>query len=240
MGQVPESVARAALERRLGLRVTLGRPVGVRLGLRVREATLVDLSVTGARVQFPETVSVGRTLRLVLPGAPRYSRGIAALVVRLEGESASHPTIVAVEFTRPSRAESNRLRDAVVGGMAGRPDDRRDSERVPYRRRVIARGPNKPQVLVGTDLCEGGMRIEQADLALGTEVEVALHAGGNLAPLVVPATVVRREADGAAGLAFINLDSAQRGHLAKLVNEHPLIRDADGTPVVLSEVLLGN
>ena len=234
MGQVPEAVARAITERRLAVRVRADVPVQLRFGLRQRPARLLDLSLSGARLELEEPdVRVGDVLKIALPGTTRFERALRAAVVRID----EAPGVVAVHFFRPSKEEVERVRALVLDAMTGGEGERRERERVAYPRRVIARGADRPRVLIGTDLSEGGMRIAHSELPLGTEVQVALHAGGQLPPLVVSARVVRREADGAAALAFLELAEGEREHLAKLVREQPAVLDANGSPAVVSELV---
>jgi hypothetical protein len=82
------------------------------------------------------------------------------------------------------------------------------------------------------------MRInDPQDFPAGTEVQLALHAGGALAPLVVDARVVRNDGAAGAGLVFIDLDEARRVQLSKLIHAHAAFIGPDGRPAVVSEVV---
>jgi hypothetical protein len=82
------------------------------------------------------------------------------------------------------------------------------------------------------------MRINDTDdFPPGTEVQLALHAGGALAPLVVDARVVRNDDAGGAGLVFVELDEARREQLSKLIHAHGPFIGPDGRPAVVSEIV---
>ena len=70
MAAVPEAVALAVTERRLGLRVPVDRSVRVSAGWRTRRATLIQLSLTGCRLQSEIPVSATDRLLAVTVTTP--------------------------------------------------------------------------------------------------------------------------------------------------------------------------
>jgi hypothetical protein len=241
MGAVPAAVAQAVTERRLGLRVPVDQRVRIYAGWHGLRARLMQLSFTGCRLQCDIPVTADGSLWLWLPRGfggrlPHLVRGD---VVRVDSEpgQATDVSEIAMRF-RSMRARTHRRLSRVLTEILSGESERRRAERVPYRRRVIARGADRPRVLIGQDLSLGGMRIDSPeDLPLGAEFQLALHAGGALKPLVVDARVVRHDGPGGAGLAFVGLDECGREHLSKLVHEHLPFAGPDGRPAVVSEIV---
>ena len=96
--------------------------------------------------------------------------------------------------------------------------DRRHSIRVPYAQRVVALDEQAARVVVGRDLCLGGMRIAASpDLAVGDVLRLALHAGSETEPLVVLAGVERDDGEEGLVLAFAALTAPQRERLEKIL-----------------------
>jgi hypothetical protein len=103
------------------------------------------------------------------------------------------------------------------------PDERRERERRAYDgRRVVALGEEAARVLIGRDLSTGGMRVDPTPhLAIGQQLQIAIHAGAGQTPLVVPAEVVRDDGARGFGLRFVGLDEAAERYLAKMVDSLP-------------------
>jgi hypothetical protein len=212
-------------EQRLALRVPVRVGVSVRDGLRSRRAELVDLSLTGARLRFEEPVTADRRPWLWLPAGlgGRLAHPIGCEVAwtdSLAGSPTGHCQ-VGVRFRRFPLGARPRLQRAIAALMARAADtlplepqsDRRASSRVPYARRVIARGAGAPLVMLGRDLSSTGIRVATGRaLAVGDALQLALHLGGGV-PLVVRADVVRAVAEGEWALAFRALDPAQRARI---------------------------
>lgn len=105
-----------------------------------------------------------------------------------------------------------------ASGDSGNPADRRQSVRVPYAQRVVALGEQAARVVVGRDLCFGGMRIAaNPALTVGDVLRIALHAGTETEPLVVLAGVERDDGDDGLVLAFAELTAGQRDRLEKII-----------------------
>jgi hypothetical protein len=128
-------------------------------------------------------------------------------------------------------------------GAAAAPEtgDRRSDSRHEYRRRVIALSQEATRVLVGRDISRKGMRVEPTpSLALGSELQIALHVAGQDTPLVVDVRVHRD--DGARGLVlrFVDLPEGVSGYLDRMLGDLPgLVGAADGgdQPFVVSEIV---
>jgi hypothetical protein len=241
MASVPVPVAQAVAERRLGLRIPVDQPARISTGWHSFPARLTELSLTGCRLRCEDPVAAGRSVWLWLPRGfgGRLPHPVRADVIRAESEpgQATGMCEVALQF-RPRLARTHRRLARVMTEILSGESERRRDERVPYRRRVIARGPDRPRVLIGQDLSLGGMRIsDPEDFPTGTEVQIALHAGGALAPLVVGARVVRNDGAAGAGLVFVDLDETRREQLSKLIHAHAPFIGPDGRPAVVSEIV---
>jgi len=83
--------------------------------------------------------------------------------------------------------------------------NRRATPRHAFERRVIALGEQAARVLLGRDISLYGMRVDSSStLAVGDELQIALHAPGQKTPLVMRAAVQRD--DGERGLLLHFLD----------------------------------
>lgn len=125
--------------------------------------------------------------------------------------------------------------------------ERRRDPRVPYEQRVVALDEEAARVLVGRDLCRGGMRITaMASIAVGDVLRVALHSGAQTEPLIVLANVSRDDGDDGLVLSFDELSKAQRERLDKIISVGlPFHANADdprdpseiGEEIVVAEML---
>jgi len=105
-----------------------------------------------------------------------------------------------------------------AGDGASDSNERRRSARVAYAQRIVALDQQAARVVVGRDLCLGGMRIAaNAELAVGDVLRLALHAGSETEPLVVLAGVERDDGDDGLVLAFAELTPGQRQRLEKII-----------------------
>ena len=112
-----------------------------------------------------------------------------------------------------------------AAGESMTPGDRRQSGRVPYAQRVVALGEQAARVVVGRDLCFGGMRIAaNPAFTVGDVLRIALHAGTETEPLVVLAGVERDDGDDGLVLAFAELTGGQRDRLEKILSASSAIQ----------------
>lgn len=108
------------------------------------------------------------------------------------------------------------------------PRDRRRGSRIPYEERVVALDEQAARVVVGRDLCAGGMRIEaNPDLAVGDVLEIALHAGHDSQPLMLVASVERDDGRDGLVLVFATLSPAQRARLDAIISASSAIVEAE-------------
>ena len=210
-------------ERRLAVRVPVEETVWIRVGWRPMRATLLELSLTGARLVLPRRIAADRPLTIWLPSRfegiagrplPRAIRGRAAWTDAIDRDGAIglHLGFAVERFGIGAR---RRLELALRRFQAR--FDRRGSSRKPFERRVIARGAGRPRVLVGRDLSATGILVDSADdLERGDRLELAIHLGPGSTPLVVGAAVVR-SGDGGAALSFVDLSESQQRYLEKMV-----------------------
>jgi hypothetical protein len=215
---------------------------------------LQELSLRGARLLLSRRLEPGRKLTLALPGEGG-SVDVAAHVVRCARELA-HPGSwgVGVAFERgpgpPSAHVGQLLRLYSFGpGVLPVPlaperqrggRERRNGERRPYPRRVIALGDGGARVLLGRDLSLGGMRVEAREgLRPGQQFRVALHVSPGEVPLVVEAETVRDDGAGL-GLRFRGLKGPELEQLGKMLDHLPVLSgESDGTvePRFLAELV---
>lgn len=130
--------------------------------------------------------------------------------------------------------------------LAEDPSERRSGTRIPYDKRVVALGEEAARVLVGRDLSEGGMRIEQTPVVrVGDRLRVALHSGTQTEPLVVIANALRDDGDDGLVLTFEELSPNQTARLAEIMGDETAMHatadelEADDTDeIVLSESII--
>jgi hypothetical protein len=234
-------------ERRLALRVPVFVALSVTDGLRRRHAELLDLSLTGARLRFGEPVTADRRPWLWIPAGlgGRLPWPVGCEVTwseSLSGAPTGHCS-VGLRFRRFPPGAHRRLARALAELLARAseqaharelppPAERRESERVPYERRVIARGSGTPLVLLGRDLASGGLSVRtRRALAIGDRLQLALHAGGEV-PLVVKAEVLRPIDDTTWALGFRDLSAAQRQRIETLLREQTAPSGAESSLLV--------
>jgi hypothetical protein len=123
--------------------------------------------------------------------------------------------------------------------------ERRAGERRAYGRRVIALGEESARVVLGRDLSPGGMRVEPTSkLALGEQLQLALHLDPGRDPLVVSARVERDDGPQGLLLRFSALSPAADSYLAEMLGRLPplsaLGEKGQRVPLVVSEILRGS
>jgi len=121
---------------------------------------------------------------------------------------------------------------AVASASGSSGQDRRRSARVPYAQRLVALDEQAARVVVGRDLCAGGMRIAaNATLSVGDVLRIALHAGNETEPLVLQAGVERDDGEDGLVLAWNALSAGQRQRLDAILSASggfEGLRDPDG------------
>ena len=125
--------------------------------------------------------------------------------------------------------------------------ERRSDPRIPYDQRVVALGEEAARILVGRDLCRGGMRVAATpSIAVGDVLRVALHSGTQTEPLIVLASASRDDGDDGLVLSFNDLSRTQREHLEMIItSELPVHANGDdldapsstGETIIIAEML---
>lgn len=245
-------------DQRRGLRVAVGYGVGFRQGIWRRAGTLVDLSAGGARLLANHEIEPGTRLVLQVPGEIDGGTPfrVAARVLRqrpahAEGGDEGEFSL-ALGFAKVDRATRTRICemvDALMSGpasLAGARMARRDdaaetparARRSAYSQEVVVFG-SAQTVLMGCDLAEGGMRVEQhPGLAVGDLVRLALPAGGRSEPVIVKARVARDDGPRGLGLVFESVGDTERAQLASMVECHPAIEALGPAAVGSSGVIV--
>jgi hypothetical protein len=149
----------------------------------------------------------------------------------------------------PLAAVPEREPDAYVDGT-GIPDwdqvareaDRRRHPRRPYRHLVETahgRDAAESHSAMGVELSAEGMRVVGLpDIAIGSEVRVALHSNMGAEPIALEATVLRDDGDSVA-LQFRSITPELREQIEALMDEKPSVEDLQGDQleqIVMSEV----
>jgi hypothetical protein len=122
-----------------------------------------------------------------------------------------------------------------------REGDRRRHPRRPYLQPVeTARGRGaESHSAMGVELSVEGMRIVGLpDIAVGSEVRVALHSNVGAEPIALEATVLRDDGDSVA-LQFRSITPELREQIEALMDERPSVEDLQADPlgqIVMSEV----
>lgn len=241
-------------ERRWSRRATLEARVRLAAPWLPRRARLVELSLTGAVIEGAPAVPAGGRVWLRLPrglGGGR-ARWVPARALRSEDHVSGARLSIAFSWLSPGLLA--RLR-AILEGAGSDPGraraagprvgpegpsavERRGAARRVLRRHLIARGAERPRVLIGRDVSLGGMRVDPAaDLVLGAELDVALHARAGAVPLVLHARVERDDGERGLFLRFPALDRAQRDYLDGMLSQLPALETSGGEGVIVSEVL---
>ena len=239
LGVLLDALGQEGGERRWAPRVAVGAAVRTWTRHGFRRSSLVALSVGGCRVLSETPVEVGGRMILWLPRLFGWRWPCTAVGRGLRCEpnvwERPAPHSVSLAFTSVSLPARRRLhallehhRGALMAPAArARPQaeakrERRQVERQPFDRRVIAHRADGPAVLVGRDLSVGGLRIEPtSDLDVGSFVQVALHVKPGTTPLVVGARVARDDGEAGLVLQFENLDGRRREYLDKMLEDLP-------------------
>jgi hypothetical protein len=116
---------------------------------------------------------------------------------------------------------------------------KRTNLRTPYMRKVTALHAGSQSVILGRDLSIAGMRAEHIpDLAVGTELELAIYGGAGAEPVLVKAVVARDDGELGTVFHFAGMPEWERPRLEAIVNAGSEIRslsgDSDGDKVVVA------
>jgi hypothetical protein len=238
-------------ERRSDPRVFVGAEVSCRVGLRRRSATLVELSLHGARLLASQPFALGSRLSLQLPAelAPDAT-ALRAKVVRVQdGGSARAPEHVAAlifESLKPAqqRALEAALDRCASGPLAVKPEggeaalaaaaqpgagERRRQRRAAFSGEVVTLHDEAQRVLLGRDISPDGMRVEaQPDLRAGQQLQLAIYAAPGEPPIALRARVVRNDGAGGVALRFEDVSRGAARRIEELVARLPAVEPLQG------------
>jgi hypothetical protein len=226
-------------ERRKQKRRAFGGAVTFWRGFRRARGTLLELSPTGARLLASHALPAGTklTLRVAARHAGGRTLGLPCQVVR-STTSPDGAALLGLRFRGLSAHKRARIAGLVAqldkSGPVPRARGRADSAGRASAFHERRRGPRAriaqpalvldavthvaSEVLFGTDLSLGGMRVEpHPKLVRGAELELALQPPGGAPPVLLRAVVARD--DGARGLVlrFREPDAAARQALAAML-----------------------
>jgi len=106
---------------------------------------------------------------------------------------------------------------------------KRTNLRTPYARKVTALHGGGQTVILGRDLSIAGMRAERiSELAVGTELELAIYGGAGAEPVLVKAVVARDDGELGTVFHFSGMAEWERPRLEAIVNAGSEIRSLSG------------
>lgn len=239
-------------ERRVSIRYPIGGPVYTRTGLRKKGATLLEISLRGARVCSDDSQDPDTRISLILPkdftgGRPLTLSGWVVRSQKAEPDGFE----VAIAFEALSSTVERSLRslmkrkiqslgDVDAASAPARVEERRTGKRAAFPGAVNAIRDEAARALVGRDLSTGGLLVEQnLDLRIGDETSLEIYEREEGAPLRVRARVVRDDEAGMA-LQFIDVSDDVGERLEALVAGLPSVeRLADSEAEAMGTVVAG-
>lgn len=186
------------------------------------------------RVRLEEVVAAHRRGPAVLRDATSVS------TKRSEPNRDAERTVIA--FREPSELAD----EAEQGPEAAHAETpaRRGDSRHSFERRVISMGGEATRVLVGRNISLGGMCVNPTPtLALGDELQIAIHAPGIETPLVARVNVARDDGERGLVLSFVDLSKPTQAYLREMLANLPGLVSSDDesatgeSPCVVSEIL---
>jgi len=255
---------RSGLRRRTAILVDLSRrgcrllttdavPQGRRLSLAIPAEVaggrpLSLMGVAGRVVETDPRMPGVQSMLILFEGASaRDLRRLDEIVAAHAGSPAVCPPDAGVPLADPAAwpagpatgAETEALPELEVDEPT---DDRRASPRLGFTDPVIALGDEAARVLLGRDLCAGGMRVDpHPDLRVCDEVRLALHLGVCPEPLLVRARVERDDGENGLVLVFHELGPDDRSELERVLSLLPVVEMPDSGEatggLVVSEIL---
>ena len=253
-------------EKRGEERVPLGDEVVYRAGPGARRGVLADLSRAGCRlisrygarrgmritVEAPDDGAPGGSLPLhgrVLRCSPADEGAVMReLAIAVEFEALAEPARQRLEALLHRRAAAARASEEQPLGPEAPQDEaerenRRQHRRGSYPRRVLLLQDQASRVVMGRDLSVNGMRIDpHPELSLGSSLRLAVYANAREEPLLLTATVVRADAEGAVALRFEGIEARVARRLEALVSSLPAVEslhdsEAESLGAVVAEIL---
>jgi hypothetical protein len=225
-------------EHRREKRRAFGAPARVWHGILPYSATILDVTRAGASVLMRRSLPRGTKLSVRVSGT--YTGGRALALAAQVERVAPHAegAILGLRFVSIPARKMERLRALIArldaAGPIANPKappgaerraplraERRAAPRRPYRGEVLtfddATGAVR-DVLVGTDLSLGGMRIEaHPGIARGQRLRIALQPSPAAGPIVIGAEVLRDEGPRGLVLRFVDVPESTQSALRRLL-----------------------
>ena len=240
-------------EKRRAVRVGIGAPVSLRVGLRKQMALLADLSAGGCRLLSPRVLETGRAVKLLVPkeisGGKAFS--LRGSVLRRSEQPLGDPAYT-LRFGAMRSGTRELLKRTIAAHASGPaklaapvPEAAQPvapPSPAPPRQSELAREADR--VLMGREISISGMRVDPSPLlGLGNDVRLAIHASAGEPPLVLTAKVHRDDGDEGLVLRFHGLDDAATRRLNAVIGELPVVapsRRGPGDGRIVSEILAGS
>jgi hypothetical protein len=245
-------------ERRKQRRRAFGARVSFWRGFRRLRGTLLDLSPGGASLLLARALPERTRLTVRLPAKHAGGRTLALPCEAVRAAPSAHGAIVGLRFAALPARKQKRLAAVIreleasgplpvprsLGGDRAEQGERRSGARVRLAQRALALDPVTHvarDVLFGTDLSMGGMRVEpHPRLTRGAQLLLALQPPGGGPPVTVRAQVARDDGERGLVLRFTSLAGAARDAVQAMLDtaaEVERTSGAQGERVVLGSLL---
>jgi len=228
-------------ERRAARRRAFGAPIRFWRGFRRTQAVLLELSPKNASLLLAGPLALGTRLTIRIPAAHAGGRRLSLPASVARSVPADDGTLVGLRFGALSARKLARLealvkqldstgpiaqpsgRHAGLFALAGRPrGERRRGRRIALSQQALAldeRTGVARDVLFGSDLSLGGMRIEpHPRLARGALVRLALQPPGGAPPVLLEAEVARDDGERGLVLRFVGVSPTTRLALERMLD----------------------
>ena len=249
-------------ERRAARRRAFGAPIRFWRGFRRTHGVLLELSPKNASLLLPQALPAGTRLTVRLAATHAAGRALALPAVVARSSPAEVGALVAVRFSQLAPRKSARLealvkqlelsgpvpqptgRRAFDGALRERPrSERRGGARVPLAQQALAldeRTGVARDVLFGSDLSLGGMRIEpHPQLARGAQLRLALQPPGGAPPVTLAAEVARDDGERGLVLRFVAVSPITRLALERILDAAAEVERTRRTRAADERLVLG-
>jgi hypothetical protein len=228
-------------ERRRERRRAFGAAVGLWRGFRRTHGTLLELSPSGGSLLLAREIPPSTRFTLRIPSKHTGGRVLALQAATVRNAVTSNGAVVGLRFEKMSERKRARLEalirdldssgpvpfEAVPGqpvaaGAELRASERRQGQRVRAAHQALSLDPESGvarDVLFGTDLSLGGMRIEpHPRLTRGADLHVVLQPPGGAPPVTVRAEVARDDGERGLVLRFVSPPPAVQRALERMLD----------------------
>ena len=228
-------------ERRREPRRAFGAAIGFWRGLRRIHGTLLEVSRSGASLLLTNGLILGTRLTVRVPGRQAGGRKLSLTATAVRAAPSEYGALVGLRFDKLSARKRQRLDTLIQELEASGPAAAAPvcapalaagarSERGERRRGVRVRGAQQAlvldassrlvrDVLFGTDLSLGGMRIEpHPRLVRGAAFQIALQPPGGAPPVTLRAEVARDDGERGLVLRFLSPSASAQLALERLLD----------------------